>query len=429
MRSIHVSVALSTFSFAAARSYHQLTNATSPFTYKGCYVQTNSSAPALDGPTETSNTAEVADCSDFCSGYQSFSIDADWTCSCRNKFDGTGPLQGSPTCSDDCSETDCRKDGGISLYENNEYRSPVRYDDSSFPYIGCYKKTNSTDFIEESFSSPAMTATKCVDYCLGSGMYYYFAVENGTTCYCSSYLDPGAQVEEAQCNSQCGGDSGETCGGRSRMTMYGKPQSLAVVGEEPYYYQGCYPDNTTHHRLTAKHKQSEAMDLEACREACSEYPNFGVENGNECFCGRGESWRGDSVSNDYCSTPCAGHAGLACGGDRHLSIYSNSALRVLNPSDVNGYNRLSCWTNDDDDPSLSVRAATDPLMSLGLCQSSCADYEYFATLNGTQCLCGNSLSGGAALENQCNIHCGGDAGQWCGGVDHLYVYKKANLPA
>ncbi|KAL5606532.1 hypothetical protein BROUX41_002936 [Berkeleyomyces rouxiae] len=429
MHILHTWAALSSLSFVAALHPRQVANTTKPYTYDGCYAQANSTIPALDGPSESSKTAEVTDCAAFCSGYQSFSIEADWICTCGNTFNSSDSLQPLTTCSGDCDEKDCRAGEGISLYTNNNYTPPVRYDDASFPYIGCYLNTNSSEFLEETFTSPAMTVNKCVNLCLDSGMYYYFAVEDGTTCYCSSYLAPSDQVQDSECDSQCGGDGGQICGGQNRLTMYGKPQLQAVVGEEPYYYQGCYPDNSTTRQLGGRYLQSETMDLETCREACADYPNFGVGFGKECFCGRNEAWRGAAVSNDHCSTPCAGHTGLACGGYEYLSIYSNTALRAPNPSIVNGYNKLSCWTHNAEDPSLAVAGATNRLLTLDGCRTACREYEYFAALNGTQCLCGNALAGGAALENQCNVHCAGDVSQWCGGADHLYVYKKANLPA
>lgn len=70
--------------------------------------------------------------------------------------------------------------------------------------------------------------------------------------------------------------------------VVGKPihslQARATIPVEGYEYAGCYTDSVADRTFTAKAHYDDAMTIEKCASACSDYSWFGVEYGREVSC-------------------------------------------------------------------------------------------------------------------------------------------------
>lgn len=50
-------------------------------------------------------------------------------------------------------------------------------------------------------------------------------------------------------------------------------------------------------------------------------------------------------------------------------------------------------------------------------------YQYAGLEYGSECYCGNRITGARVKEEECNLDCKGEKGFICGGVARLSVYK------
>jgi len=64
-----------------------------------------------------------------------------------------------------------------------------------------------------------MTPQTCQAYCAGKN-FPVAGVEYGTQCYCGLALPQTATLDNDGCTMACSGDTAQTCGGRSRLSVY-----------------------------------------------------------------------------------------------------------------------------------------------------------------------------------------------------------------
>jgi hypothetical protein len=86
---------------------------------------------------------------------------------------------------------------------------------------------------------------------------------------------------------------------------------------------GCFADNVDMTRALPVQANipSNSVTVEACQAACSGsgYPYFGLEFGQECWCGPNAPNEGTS---NQCTFPCTGNSAETCGGSNALSVYA-----------------------------------------------------------------------------------------------------------
>lgn len=79
------------------------------------------------------------------------------------------------------------------------------------------------------------TPTSCVQYCAGDG-YNYAAVSGGSQCMCGNSYKPALATPAmplTECNTPCGGDTSQLCGGQNRATV-----STLVAATPPTFPAG-----------------------------------------------------------------------------------------------------------------------------------------------------------------------------------------------
>ncbi|KAF4631614.1 hypothetical protein G7Y89_g6516 [Cudoniella acicularis] len=104
-----------------------------------------------------------------------------------------------------------------------------------------------------------------------------------------------------------------------------------------YTSLGCYADSATR-LLTRPSTEDIAITIDVCEAYCSNtntnssnqfYPIFGVEDGSQCFCGKGytRSIDGQQIE-DACTESCSGNQAEMCGAVWFINIYSYTATTI-----------------------------------------------------------------------------------------------------
>ena len=68
-------------------------------------------------------------------------------------------------------------------------------------------------------------------------------------------------------------------------------------------------------------------------------------------------------------------------------------------------------------------------MTIETCRDFCQTYEYYGVENGYDCFCGNSHALLHKVKDQeCNVPCPGDRGEFCGGFRRMQIYSREYAP-
>ena len=241
----------------------------------------------------------------------------------------------------------------------------------------------------------------------------------------SSLLDPN----DVSCTYQCAGDQADFCGGfGGYISVYydatkytpGNDTVAATTGgpitvpsATGYNSIGCYSEGTNGRALADKAPQApvNGSTIESCAAGCVGFTYFGVEFGNECYCGNtlgtgSVAQPSTDPATNGCSMLCNGNSTEYCGGPNRLNMYqlngtvstpttsagatptatvTGLASATATPTgpftvgNFNGWNYLGCYSD-----STNSRALTDlqnPIPgasnSVEACAQACASYGYF----------------------------------------------------
>ncbi|KAK2773429.1 copper radical oxidase [Colletotrichum kahawae] len=198
-------------------------------------------------------------------------------------------------------------------------------------------------------------------------------------------------------------------------------------------YKGCYTDGPNR-QLARASATSGSMTEEMCVTFCQGqgYPVAGAEYSSECWCDY--KVPAERRPETECNMPCNGDATEYCGAGNRLNVFSNGGTSPVVNSGPPGWTSLGCYT-DSGTRTLSYRAGVsggDSSMSVLQCTTACtiAGFVYAGVEYGTECWCDNAIRGGAssAPEDDCNMLCGGNNSELCGGPNRINLYKGAVAP-
>jgi len=225
-----------------------------------------------------------------------------------------------------------------------------------------------------------------------------------------------------------------------------------------YQWTGCFRDTPTRNlpfQINSTPAQLQGNTNGVCQARCfaAGYVFAGTEYAQECWCGDAianpASYRLDdgSKSLNLCDIPCTGDPNENCGGQGgYMSLYADitrfdiprflssvsgsSATPTPGPGPGSGGSTSELWTYTACLPASSLptlKFFSTSSLTLQLCAGFCTGYNYFGLQSSTQCLCGDVLSSSTSREQEesrCDMSCGGDAAQKCGGVSSVSVYKN-----
>ncbi|KAL2064478.1 hypothetical protein VTL71DRAFT_4972 [Oculimacula yallundae] len=88
----------------------------------------------------------------------------------------------------------------------------------SYTYLGCFREGLEARILSEAFfPNDVNTIEKCADACYP---FNYAGAEFGRECWCGNDIKDAFNIDEANCNMPCSGDSQQACGGIVALNVY-----------------------------------------------------------------------------------------------------------------------------------------------------------------------------------------------------------------
>ncbi|KAG4032100.1 hypothetical protein MFRU_007g00140 [Monilinia fructicola] len=213
----------------------------------------------------------------------------------------------------------------------------------NYNYLGCYSEATTGRALSGSQPTPptgGFTIESCKTSC---SAFQYFGMEYSNECYCGATINSGSVLQASilpsvnGCDMPCSGNASEYCGGGLRLNMYqfngtiSTPTPIGpitVTNLTEWNYLGCYSESTTGRALSGLENPIPGANnsVEACSAACRAWNYFGVEYGDECYCGNtlnaGATLQvGITPSATGCHLVCKGNGTEYCGGSARLNLY------------------------------------------------------------------------------------------------------------
>ncbi|KAF2452640.1 WSC domain-containing protein [Lineolata rhizophorae] len=218
-------------------------------------------------------------------------------------------------------------------------------------------------------------------------------------------------------------------------------------GTALYTYLGCYQDGP---RILPEGRTPDdhVMDISICTQACYDegYIFAGTEYNYECWCGNNPppGSRFQPEEDDRCTFTCTNNIDQICGGNGgYISVFYDSSRYtptdyVFDPDDgpstvmsIGAYEYVGCYSE------VAGRALSDKTVAAGelggsvdYCEEACRGYKYFGVEYADECYCGDTLKEGSELvpgdtpeDTGCDMQCGGNLTQYCGGGGRLGLYE------
>ncbi|KAK3989078.1 WSC domain-containing protein [Cladorrhinum sp. PSN332] len=290
------------------------------YNYTGCYTEANG-VRALNGSSYFDDQMTVQKCASACTGFKYFALEYGRECFCGNTIN-TGSV---PAPAEDCSFTcpgdptqDCGAGNRLNLYT----RSAPPPSFTSYGYRGCFSEPTGARALPNLYQRSAtnMTIQGCAAFCSAGG-YTLFGLEYYEECFCGQTLTSGTlPAPETNCRFPCTGDSQQTCGGDSHLSLY-EFGFTSTPGS--YLSEGCYTEAQGIRALSDFAYYNDNMTVALCANACTGYNFFGLEYGRECFCGNSINTANGSAPTaiSECSFQCPGNPAERCGAGNRLNLY------------------------------------------------------------------------------------------------------------
>ncbi|KAG9003884.1 hypothetical protein FRB94_002801 [Tulasnella sp. JGI-2019a] len=420
----------STSTSTTSTSTSTSTSTPSGSTLLGCYQ--DQSARTLAGSSTTSSSMTPAVCQAFCAtqgSYTFYGVENASECYCGNSLSATSLA--ASNCQTKCAGDATQLCGGnnwqVAIYQNGGSTTTPT---STWTLQGCYQDQSSRTLSSYSTTSSTMTPAVCQAFCTTKGT-TFAGLENATECYCGNLISPNVLLAASNCQTKCGGDATQYCGGNNwQVAIYKSGSTTTTPGT--LNSLGCYQDQSSR-TLAGASTTSSTMTPAVCQTFCTAYTYFGVENGSECYCGNTATVVSPLAASN-CQTKCAGDATQICGGNNwQLSLYGTSASTTAPTAPTVTYKAIGCFV-DTSSRLLSPQGpstANTPLK----CQAYCAtqNYAYAGVEAAGQCFCGSSLtyrSDGAGVQapaSDCSTACSADGTVTCGGNWRLSVFYNQAL--
>ncbi|HZS39580.1 MAG TPA: WSC domain-containing protein [Polyangia bacterium] len=195
-------------------------------------------------------------------------------------------------------------------------------------YVGCFVDQDDRD-LPDAFMDGNMSIGRCAEHCRNAR---YFGVQYGNQCFCGNRYGRYGQATDADCNMRCSGNQAQLCGGNWRNSVYQHAGPPSVPPQPPgparAAYVGCFVDQDDRDLPDAFMDGN--MSVERCAEHCRNERYFGVQYGNQCFCGNRYGRYGQAADGD-CNMRCSGNQAQLCGGNWRNSVYQHAGAPFIPP--------------------------------------------------------------------------------------------------
>ncbi|KAK3943042.1 WSC domain-containing protein [Diplogelasinospora grovesii] len=198
-----------------------------PFVYSGCFADTGSpDALSFRSPLDQQNmTIEtcVAECKG--NGYRYAGLEYYGICFCGETVNGAqlDDSQCTYPCTGNSSEI-CGGSNIISVYQDPTFLPVDKTTTLDYVPLGCWTDDSSIGralgYPQDQLNSSTMTTETCLQACKDGG-FPFAGTEYSGECYCGQVVGNFTSSAPAtDCAMPCNGDSTETCGGPSRLSLY-----------------------------------------------------------------------------------------------------------------------------------------------------------------------------------------------------------------
>ena len=195
--------------------------------------------------------------------------------------------------------------------------------------------------------------------------------------------------------------------------------SHAVMNSNADGYLGCYNDQLGHFRRDlggrAEYRTYKGS-VKLCREFCSGYIYFGLQDGLECYCGNEFGRYGNAPDNE-CNKTCYKDKNAICGGSLKNSIYRVEPFPAK---------YVGCYHSNFLKEQISVTTPSRT-ESINDCAAQCHSQPFFGITGGSSCYCLGSITSESLSGSHfyCNIRCHGNPTQICGGKSFIAIFKNS----
>ncbi|CAM9880751.1 unnamed protein product [Ectocarpus sp. 12 AP-2014] len=193
-----------------------------------------------------------------------------------------------------------------------------------------------------------------------------------------------------------------------------------------HLYLGCFEDEKDK-RIFGKKYVDAHMTTAMCAGLCDDSKYFGMQYGNECWCGSSEDRPQRHGESKKCTMACVGDSSAeTCGGNNAMDVYQHEGK----PDDIpKGTKYLGCFADKPSDRALKLKFTASSKMDYDACKKICdkEDARYFALQYGQECFCGARKEDydkhGPAI---CHMKCPGDSDLVCGGgrAQNVFLIKS-----
>lgn len=287
-----------------------------------------------------------------------------------------------------------------------------------------------------------------------------------------------------------GGIGSVTCAGGVQPACLATYKTLglsASSGTDKFSHLGCYTESSNGRALRGQEtRDTTGMTVDKCSDFCVGFRYFGVEYGEECYCGNTLGAGSALTTPEKCDMECKGNKFQTCGAGRLLNMYqanaaggsSSAASPPSTISSISSTSSISTTTPPAASPTLSGRPTKSSLstqaaivtsisssasaapstigalanfraqgcwteapgralvgssfnsdsMSPQACATYCSskNLPLFGIEYGRECWCGTYLRQGSikAPNSDCSFACPGDKAAKCGAGDRLNLYSK-----
>ncbi|RDL36505.1 Uncharacterized protein BP5553_05857 [Venustampulla echinocandica] len=205
----------------------------------------------------------------------------------------------------------------------------------TWTYQGCYTENGPRTLQKASYASATnMTIEYCIGFCNQQG-YFYAGTEYSSECYCGNVIASSSAIAPStDCAMPCTGNSTQTCGGGSRLSLYWNGQSpppgpSTNPGTSGYGFYGCYTEGDGGRALTTGPVTTpgggSSMTIAVCVAACNAagFSMAGVEYSQECYCGNSIQHAAVEAPGGLsdCNMLCPGNTTEFCGAGNRLDVY------------------------------------------------------------------------------------------------------------
>ncbi|CBJ25804.1 conserved unknown protein [Ectocarpus siliculosus] len=303
--------------------------------------------------------------------------------------------------------------------------------------LGCCRDGRSDRVLEQELMDQTdLTPDTCALHCYSEG-YQFYGLQYGQECWCGvagTDYDRLGSLDMSECAYPCTGDASSTCGGYLAFQAFELGSQNQPTTAPPTGYLGCYADDRSR-IFSALHVTLTDNNAESCKASCVGYAYYGLQYGEQCFCGTADEDYTVYGESDNCVLSCTGDASSTCGGSWAMDVYAMdddltdppaTAPPTTDPPATavsSGY--LGCYADTRTSRIFSAPIIADAdNNSAETCKATCVGYAYYGLQYALQCFCGTAdedytLHG---ESNNCLYPCTGDASSTCGGAWAMDVY-------